>query len=443
MLTDSGKRTLLISANRETFPEPVFPIGPVYVANALQMGGIRVRIFDMQQHSSISFLQKEITAFRPTCIGISLRNIDNAAYPATRFYLPSYVALVKSIETICKVPIILGGSAFSLFPYEITAHLKAGGGVKGDGESAVGIFQELKEGQIIATDPLKNMTDVTFPKNINDIFPGFLRYKTVGIQTARGCPNKCIYCTYPSLEGNKRRERSSESVVEDIARLYKNFGINNFFIVDSLFNANEGHMVRVLEKLAKQRLPIVFSCYMQPKMSDPAIFRLLKKAGCVAVDFGTDSGSPTLLSSLRKPFTQDDITAVSLACRKVSIDFCHSLIFGGPGEKPETIAETFSLMDKISPRAVIAMTGLRIYPGTEMERIAIEEGVIRAGQSLFKPQFYFSFLGAQTLLKVVYERAAQRRNWFFPGRKDWSSTIGYRVLNFLYRKGPLWRTFRH
>jgi hypothetical protein len=99
-------------------------------------------------------------------------------------------------------------------------------------------------------------------------------------------------------------------------------------------------------------------------------------------------------------------------------------------------------MDMLSPEAVIAMTGLRIYPGTEVERIAIEEGVIGAGQSLLEPQFYFSRLGAQALLKNVYERAAQRRNWFFPGRKDWSSTIGYRVLNFLYRKGPLWRTFR-
>ena len=441
MRIDSGKRILLISANRETFPEPVFPIGLVYVANALQIAGAKVRIFDMRQHSCISSLQKEIATFQPNSIGISLRNVDNAAYPAARFYLPSYAALVKSILSVCKVPIILGGSAFSLFPHEMKAHLKADGGVKGEGENAAEIFQEFNQGRIIATDPL-NMTDIAFPKNIKDIFPGFRRYKTMGIQTARGCPNKCIYCTYPSLEGSRRRARAAESVVEDIARLYKNFGINNYFIVDSLFNADEDHMVRVLEKLAEQNLPIGFSCYMQPKISDPDIFRLLKKAGCVAVDFGTDSGSPKMLSSLRKPFTQDDIRAVSLACRKAGIDFCHSLIFGGPGETPETIADTFSLMDEISPRAVTAMTGVRIYPGTEMERIAIEEGVIRAGQSLLEPQFYFSRLEALPLLRIVYERAAQSRNWFFPGRKDWSSTIGYRILNFLYRKGPLWKTFR-
>ena len=443
MPTDGNQRILLISANRESFPEPVFPIGSVYVGNTLQMAGARVRIFDMRHHFSTSSVQKEIATFQPDCIGISLRNVDNASYPATRFYLPSYAALAKSIRTISKVPIILGGSAFSLFPDEIAAYLEADGGIKGEGENAARIFKEFKRKpeRIIAADPT-NMTDVAFPKNIKDLFPGFHRYKTMGIQTARGCSNKCIYCTYPSLEGGRRRERSAESVVDDIVRLYKDFGISSYFIVDSLFNADEGHMVRVLEKLEEQNLPVRFSCYMQPKMSDPDIFRLLKKAGCIAVDFGTDSGSPAILSSLRKPFTQDDITAVSTACRKADIDFCHSLIFGGPRETPETIAETVSLMDEIAPRAVIAMTGIRIYPGTEMEQIAIREGVIREGQSLLEPQFYLSPLGAQLLLRIINDTVGERRNWFFPGRMNWSSTIGNRIFSFLYRKGPLWKTFR-
>ena len=441
MLTNKRKRILLISANREPFPEAVFPIGSVYFANALQKAGASVRIFDIRHHAGISSLRQEITSFQPDRIGISLRNIDNAAHPTVRCYLPSYAALVKSIRTICNVPIILGGSAFSLFPYEIAAHLGADGGIKGEGENAANIFQELNQGQIVAADPA-NMADVAFPKNIRDLFPGFRRYKTIGIQTARGCPNKCIYCTYPSLEGSRRRVRTAESVVADIAMLYKDSGINNYFFVDSLFNGDEDHMVRVLEKLADQKLPVRFSCYMQPKMSDPGIFRLLRKAGCVAVDFGTDSGSPAMLSSLRKSFTQSDISATSLACRKAGIDFCHSLIFGGPGETAGTIAETVSLMDESSPRAVIAMTGIRIYPGTEMERIAIEEGVIRAGQSLVQPEFYSPRLEGQPLQRMVYDARDERRNWFFPGKRDWSSMIGFRILNFLYRKGPLWKIFR-
>jgi len=45
-------------------------------------------------------------------------------------------------------------------------------------------------------------------------------------------------------------------------------------------------------------------------------------------------------------------------------------------------------------------------------------------------------------LKCAYEGTAGRKNWFFPGKRDWGSAIGFKVINFLYRKGPLWRTFR-
>jgi radical SAM superfamily enzyme YgiQ (UPF0313 family) len=434
-------RILLLSANREPFPEPVFPIGAVYVAHALQGAGAEVRIFDMRHRFHISSLRREIASFRPDRIGISLRNVDNAAYPAVRFYLPSYKALMQAVRACCDAPIILGGSAFSLFPEEIGTYLAADGGVKGEGEKVAEHFKNIIKGQIISRDII-NIAEAAFPKNIKELFPGFRRYKTVGIQTARGCPNQCLYCTYPSLEGRQRRARSPETVADEIIMMHKDFGIRNFFIVDSLFNADEDHMIQVLEMLVRLRLPIRFSCYLQPKASRAGIFRLLKKAGCVAVDFGTDSCSPSMLASLRKPFTRDDILKVSLSCREAGIDFCHSLILGGPGETRESVIETVRMMDEIAPRAVIAMTGIRIYPGTEMHRIAIKEGLCETGQSLLEPKFYFSRMGPQKLLESAYESAEGKKNWFFPGKRDWSSTIGYKILNLFYRGGPLWKTFR-
>ena len=432
-------RILLISANTEPFPEPVFPVGAVYVANALQEKGARVRIFDMRHHSDSS-LAKEIGVFRPDRIGVSLRNVDNAAYPATRFYLPSYASLVKSLRSSCDAPIILGGSAFSLFPGAISSYLETDGGVSGDGEGAFSAFMNTDHGRIFSSH-LSELDDVAFPDNIAELFPGFRRYRTVGIQTARGCPSHCIYCTYPCLEGRTLRKRPPEVVAHEIARLNKDFGVRNFFIVDSLFNADEDHMVNVARKIAALDLRVRISCYLQPKIADPYVFRILKNAGCVAVDFGTDSGSAAMLASLGKPFTRDDIRNASQACADAGMDFCHSLILGGPGETPETIRETVSLMDEISPRAVIAMTGIRIYPGTPLERIAGEEGIMSRGLSLLDPRFYFPAMGPQKLLRCAYGSAAGRRNWFFPGRKDWSAAVGFKILRYLYRRGPLWRTF--
>ncbi|MFZ2632448.1 MAG: radical SAM protein [Desulfosalsimonadaceae bacterium] len=438
---NDNMRILLISANTEPFPEPVFPVGAVYVGNALQCSGAQVRIFDMRHNASNSSLEKALASFRPDRIGISLRNVDNAAYPSTRFYLPAYASLVKKLRAAHPAPILLGGPAFSLFPQEITACLGTDGGVIGDGEGAADVFLNTGPGNIIKVQ-LPDLENVAFPRNIDVLFPDFRKYRTFGVQTARGCPNQCIYCTYPMLEGKRRRTRSPGIVAEEIAMLYRDFGIRNFFMVDSLFNTDEDHMANVAEKIAKQNLPIRFSCYLQPKVSDPGIFRVLKKAGCVAVDFGTDSGSPEMLAAFGKPFGINDIQKASRACLQSGIDFCHSLILGGPGENEKTIRETVSLMDEISPRAVIAMTGVRIYPGTWMETVAVKEGLVAAGESLFEPRFYFPQMGPSAFLKLVTDATGGRSNWFFPGKKDWGSTVGYKMLHFLYRKGPLWRTFQ-
>ncbi len=434
-------RILLISANKEPFPEPVFPLGAVYVGNALLRAGAQVRIFDMRHHMFFTTLKKEITFFRPDYIAISLRNVDNAAYPATCFYLPWYASLVGRVKAICNVPVILGGSAFSLFPEEIARQTGADGGVVGEGEKLFRMLQGNGHRRIMKSE-LAAVEDISFPNNVDELFPRFRRYRTIGIQTARGCLNRCIYCTYPQLEGTTRRARPPECVVDEIAMMNHNFGIRNFFVVDSLFNADAGHMIHVLENLVARKLSIQFSCYLQPHTTDRALFRLLKRAGCIAVDFGTDSGSDAVLASLRKPFSKRDIIKASRACREAGVDFCHSLIFGGPGETHETILETVNLMEETSPRAVVAMTGIRIYPGTELARIALKEGVLSPAESLLAPRFYFPPMGSSALLKSVHGAITDGRKWFFPGEKDWGSTFGFKALHFLYRKGPLWRSFR-
>lgn len=434
-------RVVLVSANREHFPEPVFPLGAAYVAGALLRRGASVRIFDAGLHLfPLHALRRELRGFKPDVIGLSLRNIDNAAYPCTRSYVPGYIKIVETIRSLCTTPVILGGSACSIFPEELMKVLKADGGIAGEGEGGAAHFWRMDR-KVYRTER-RNLRDIGFPRNLEEIFPLFHRYRTIGIQTARGCPHRCIYCTYPSLEGPGVRTRPPDAVVEDLDLLCRRFGKRDFFIVNSSFNADEAHMAEVLEKILARGLNISFSCYLQPKMRDLSLFGLLKRAGCVAVDFGTDSGSEAMAATMGKGFTIDDVRSVSHACRHAGIDVCHSLIFGGPGETAGTIRETIRLMDELSPKAVVAMTGIRVYPGTGIERRAQKEGQVVPGDSLLRPRFYFSELGQQVLIKEVFEGTRGRRNWFFPGERDWSSAPGPHILRLFHREGPLWRTFK-
>ncbi len=446
-------RVLFVSANREHFPEPVFPIGAAYVASALAREGMTVRLFD----AGISLfplrsLRREIERYRPELIGVSLRNVDNASYPRTRYYVDGYRDLVTALRNASSAPLFLGGSAFSIFPEELMRHLGADAGVVGDGEEGMvrlcreqknpAETRERKDQQLpILHAKLADPARVEFPKDIDRIFPSFGRYRTIGIQTARGCPHRCIYCTYPLLEGSRVRLRPVAAVADEIEFLWRVHGRREFFFVDSSFNADEQHMGEVCRSIIAKKIPISFSCYLAPRMSDPSIFKLLHEAGCIAVDFGTDSCSEEMLSALKKGFTVRDVVAASDACRRASIDFCHSLIFGGPGETEETVNETVRRLDEMRPRAVVAMTGIRIYPGTEIERLALREGLISDGKDLFRPRFYFHG-ESEGLLKMITDIASERRNWFLPGEKDWSSALGPRLLRLFHRSGPLWRTFR-
>ena len=435
-------KVLLVSANRERFPEPVFPIGPAYTASALLREGWSVRIFDagMAWNPGPS-LRREIGEFRPDFVGVSLRNVDNAAYPHTRCYLPGYVRIVAEIRAFTAVPLLLGGSGFSIFPGELMELLRAEGGVTGDGEEGLPRLLRGEKGPVVHG-TLPDLSGVEFPRVSDGIPPSIDRYRTIGIQTARGCPRECAYCTYPSLEGSGMRFRPPEAVAADMEFLFRRHGKRDFFLVDSTFNADERHMAAVCRAILSAGVPARFSCYLQPGSSDPGLYRLLAEAGCVAVDFGTDTGSERMLESLRKGFTVDDIRAASEACRKAGIDFCHSLLFGGPGETEETIRETVRRMDEIGPKAVVAMAGIRIYPGTGIERIALEEGRIAAGESLLAPRFYFPEGDPDRLLRAVREAAAGRSHWFLPGRRDWSAAIAPRLLRLIPRAGPLWRNFR-
>ena len=105
-------------------------------------------------------------------------------------------------------------------------------------------------------------------------------------------------------------------------RLRRELGTVEQFIVDSSFNADEDHMTAVCEELLARRsgpgaplADVSFSCYLQPRVSDPGVFRLLAAAGCTSVDFGIDTAAEKVLPGFGKSFTIEDIRESTAAAR--------------------------------------------------------------------------------------------------------------------------------
>ncbi|HYB20767.1 MAG TPA: radical SAM protein, partial [Thermodesulfobacteriota bacterium] len=215
-------------------------------------------------------------------------------------------------------------------------------------------------------------------------------------------------------------------------------GIENAFIVDNIFNFPETHAREVCQAFIERKIALRWSCYVHPTYFSRPLAEDMKRAGCTGIELGTDSGSPAVLVKLGKNFTPEDIRRATRIAQEEGLEVCHSLALGAPGETEETLEETFRLMEQISPTAVIAMVGLRIFPGTGLAYLAEAEGIIPSSSTLLDPVFYISPAVKDRVVEMAKRRAALHPNWILPGL---SINVSLRIQSKLRKigvKGPLW-----
>ncbi len=456
-------RVLLISANAEQLPDPVFPIGAAYIAAVAERHGHSVDTLDLCFLDSLRpVLDESVRACEPDVVGISLRNLDSSAYPQSASYIDDYAHLINSVRDLTSAPIVLGGAGFTVMPRILMEHLGADVGVVGEGEMAFPwVLERLAQGAPITTTPEYRcepinggvcVTPVTRIKQLDliglpmrqrfDMEMYYQRGGALNIQTKRGCYFDCVFCSYPLIEGAKVRMRSARSVVDEIQAVRDEFQIRHWFFVDNIFNMPIRHAKEICEEIAARSLDIEWSGYLNPKFVDEELCALLARSGCKAIEFGTDAGSPSMMVNLKKEFDVEDLRRASVQCHKYALKFCHSLIFGGPGETAQTVRETLDLMDELKPTAVIAMTGIRILPGTGMVEIALRDGQIDPDDNLLYPKFYISPGLDDDLVERIESYARSHSNWIVPGR---GIKTNIRVLQKLRErkiKGQLWRLLR-
>lgn len=446
---------LLISANRERSPYPVFPIGLAYLTGPLAACGHSLEILDLcfteEPHAGIL---AALERFAPNAVVISIRNIDNVSWPGSR----SYLGGIRDVVAACrgKAPVILGGSGFSIMPVELLAYLDGDYGVVGEGEE---VLPRLLSA-LACDEPPERLPGVLVRGAVSFIPPQVVerigrpdrgpflldRYHREGgmanLQTKRGCPFSCVYCTYPLLEGSRVRLRPIPEIIAEIKELVDGAGISYIYFVDDIFNYPPDFAGELCRAIAAARFRINWSAFINPAFVTQSLMELMVASGCDAVEFGSEAGSPAILRSLGKSFCVDDIRAASGFCRNLGVDFAHYILFGGPGETVATIDETFALMDEVAPTAVIAMTGIRIYPGTPLYGTALSEGVVAPGDQLLEPVFYISPALRDNLGELVTERALKRSNWVAPGLEINMSEGMLEAMRHFPVRGPLWKLLK-
>lgn len=439
-------RFLVVSPNQSRSPDPVPPIGAAYAAAAARRAGHEVDLYDAcfaGEHLHTQ-LAARIAAFRPDVVGLSLRNVDDTAYPRATSSLPAYRAVADTIRRAAPgVPLLLGGPAFTLFPQALLAELGADHGLAGEADAALPELLAAIEsgraprGEVTPGTPA-DLTALPAPaRDLLDLGRYAREGGSVNLQTKRGCVFVCGYCTYPALEGRGVRARPPVAVVDEMEDVVDRHGIDSFFFVDSVFNAPPEHAAAICAELERRALPVTWTAYLSPAAVTPALAEAMARSGCRSVDLGTDAASPPTLRGLRKGFGVEAIRQATAALRGAGIPFCHSLLFGGPGETWQTFAETVANVVETGPTAVVAIAGVRVYPGTGIAAHAIAGGMPPEAIGL-SPAFWIEPAVRDGLVERLAEVAARQQGWVVPGVTPDVPEPLRRRLRARGAKGPLW-----
>jgi len=392
-------RILLVQSYLGRKEKPIYPLGLAYLAAMLkghELKAVDPNVLD----SPIGDLKKIAGDFSPEMIGVSLRNADTTQIRDPFVYLTGFEQTMIALKQVLPdAPLVTGGSGFSIYAEELMAmYPQIDAGVFLEAEDSIvelvenwpsvegikGLYLRMN-GETIFTGPreFREMRELPFPDW--DTVP-LEPYKTlldaVGVQTKRGCGLKCAYCNYPFLNGSCYRFRDPESVGEEIERLVKDYGVERFIFVDSVFNLPRKHCEAVLKEIIRRKIEVKWTGWYNERGLDEPLVELALQAGCELFSFSPDGFSDETLQALGKNLRKEDILRVYEMMKKYPEALVgYNFFINPPGQTLRDLLKLLSFGMKVrremKGRLIGFMLGsIRVEPDTPIYERALKEGVI-------------------------------------------------------------------
>jgi anaerobic magnesium-protoporphyrin IX monomethyl ester cyclase len=167
------------------------------------------------------------------------------------------------------------------------------------------------------------------------------------ILSGRGCPYRCIYCSAGAVSGSRYRTRSVNSVVDEIEYLYRECGVDYFFLADDTFTADKQHCIEICREIRRRNLNIHWEAEARANTVTDEIVKEMALAGCRHVQIGAESGDNQVLKDIGKNITTDTIEKAVCKFLRVGITVVCSFIIGTPTETHDTFQRTLDFALKI------------------------------------------------------------------------------------------------
>lgn len=420
-----------------------FPLGLGYIAAILVREGYDVEIYNQDKsHYPDEHLTEYLNNHKFDVIGVSV---------VGGYY--QYRKLLKLSEAIHRSKnspfYVIGGHGPSPEPEFFLRKTQADAVVIGEGEEtivelmeAIGkrrSFSTVKGiafwdgGKVVINERRPLIEDIdTIPFPAYDLFPMDyyrlirLAYTSntdfaISFLSGRGCPFTCNFC-YRMDEGF--RPRSNESIVSEISFLKKQYEISYIGFADELFMSSIERTISLCEVFIKAQLNIRWQCNGRLNYARPEVLKLMKRAGCLFINYGIEAMDDQILRNMNKALTTKQVIKGVEATLQVGITPGLNIIFGNIGENKDTLRKGVEFLLKYDTGAIVrTIRPVTPYPGSPLYYHAIEKGLLKDCEDFYEnkhtnsdlltvnftdmsdEEFYQCLLEANTtLLKYYYQK---------------------------------------
>lgn len=404
--------TLITPPSTFLLDERMFPnLGILKVGAALEGAGWRVAHLDLSGYTNFGRVTAEFARTQESHIfGIT----------ATSPQLPAAVEIATAIRSARpKAQIVLGGPHPTLVYAAKHNEVKQGRvgrahraverleeifdcSVAGDGETAAFTAFSPNPPKYVNADGFKEDASPFFltPEQLEaSQFPArhlidldSYNFTIDGVRASSiiaqlGCPFECGFCAgrnSPTLR--HIRTRSTDAIIKEMVHMYKTFGIRGFMFYDDEQNLNSKGFIDLCQRMAKAQRDLGTTWRLRGNVKSQLFneeqAEAMHEAGYRKILIGFESGSPRILSNIRKRATQEDNTHCLEIARLYDLQVKALMSIGHPGESPETVDETRRWLAFTKPQEA-DFTIITPYPGSPYYDDALPTGNTREGKQEF------------------------------------------------------------
>lgn len=363
------------------------PMGLISLASVIRQSKDEVKIHDCNLYrQSYSEAVKLIRSWKPDIVGITAMtvNINHGLQMAVK---------VKKINR--KIVTIIGGVHATVAPKEVLKHKDVDFIVVGEGDKVIASFlKEFKEKKNFSKvkslgykkynklflnpreELVEDLSLLPIPAyDLLDFYkyraPYTSRHPFMSMIRSRGCPYLCTFCGVQSVFAHKYRTQTPKRTIQEIKYLINNYHIKELSFKDSEFTLNNKNVEELCDLLIKEKFDLTWACNGRVNNVNQKILNKMKKAGCVSVTFGVESGDQKILNNLKKGITPVQVKRAVVMAKKAGLKVVTNFMIGNPEDTKETIEKTIKFaVDLDTDYTYFGFT--TPFPGTQLREDAVK-----------------------------------------------------------------------